>query len=177
MVNRGVAIAFAAGAVVSVAAGAYAKWHTPTYRPIISFGFSTVIGMKAWFTTIAFLLGIGQLLTALRIWGRLPGASGEASPAVAASHRWLGTLAFLFTLPVAFHCLWSLGLSTFDARTTIHSTLGVLFYGVFVFKMCALRIRHLSSRVIPLAGGLLVTLLTALWLTSSLWYFRNVSFP
>jgi hypothetical protein len=170
-------VAFAAGAIVSVAAGTYAKVHTPTYRPIVSFGFSTVIGMKAWFTTIAFVLGLGQLLTALRMWGHLPGVSGEASPIVAASHRWLGTAAFLFTLPVAFHCLWSLGFSTFDTRTTVHSLLGVLLYGAFVFKMCALRIHGISSRVLPLAGGLLVTLLTALWLTSSLWYFRNVSFP
>jgi hypothetical protein len=28
-----------------------------------------------------------------------------------------------------------------------------------------------------LCGGLLVTLLTGLWLTSSLWFFTNVGFP
>ncbi len=43
--------------------------------------------------------------------------------------------------------------------------------------MLVLRIDGAPRYVLPVCGGLLVTLLTALWLTSSLWFFTNVGFP
>jgi hypothetical protein len=43
--------------------------------------------------------------------------------------------------------------------------------------MLVLRIDRLPRLALPVCGGLLVTLLTGLWLTSSLWFFTNVGFP
>ena len=44
-------------------------------------------------------------------------------------------------------------------------------------KMMLLRARRLPGWTLPVAGGLLVALLTAIWLSSSLWFFTNVGFP
>jgi hypothetical protein len=44
-------------------------------------------------------------------------------------------------------------------------------------KLLALRIDGLPRWALPVIGGLLVTCLTGLWLTSSLWFFTNVGFP
>jgi hypothetical protein len=43
--------------------------------------------------------------------------------------------------------------------------------------MLALHSRRLPGWALPVLGGLVVTLLSALWLTSSLWFFTNVGFP
>jgi energy-coupling factor transporter ATP-binding protein EcfA2 len=70
------------------------------------------------------------------------------------------------------------GRTLFDhARGITHSILGCAFYGAFATKMLVLRIDGLPRYVVPICGGLLVTLLTGLWLTSSLWFFTNVGFP
>ena len=92
-------------------------------------------------------------------------------------HRWTGTAAFLVSLPVAYHCLWSLGFQTTSTRVVIHSLLGCAFYGAFTTKMLALRIDGLPSRALPVIGGGLFALLTGLWLTSALWFFTTVGFP
>jgi hypothetical protein len=175
--NRRLAVAALVGGLVAVSAGVYAKAHTPTYRPIIDFGFPSVIAMKAWFTTVAFGLGIAQVATALAMWGKLPGRPATSSSHAAAVHRWTGTAAFVATLPVAYHCLWSLGFSTQEPRQVVHGLLGCLFYGVFATKMLSLRIHDVSPRLVPLLGGVLVTVLTAVWLSSSVWFFINLGFP
>lgn len=175
--QRRLAIAALVGGLVAVSAGVYAKAHTPTYRPIIDFGFPSVIAMKAWFTTVAFALGLAQVVSALAMWGKLPGGKASASPRAAAVHRWTGTAAFIATLPVAYHCLWSLGFSTQEPRQVLHGLLGCLFYGVFATKMLSLRIHGVSPRLVPVLGGVLVTVLTALWLSSSVWFFLNLGFP
>src|SRR4051794_12926840 len=59
---------------VAVALGVYAKQHSPTGRPIFTLGFSGMLQMKAWLTTIALALVVVQLLTALWMWRRLPAA-------------------------------------------------------------------------------------------------------
>ncbi len=92
-------------------------------------------------------------------------------------HRWSGTAAFLLTLPVAYHCLWALGFEATDARVVTHSILGCAFYGAFTTKLLVLRSDRLPGWALPLVGGTLVTLLTGVWLTSSLWYFTSVGFP
>jgi hypothetical protein len=175
--NRRLAIAALFGGLVAVSAGVYAKAHTPTYRPILDFGFPSVIAMKAWFTTVAFALGMAQLATALAMWGKLPGRRETSSPRVAAVHRWTGTAAFVATLPVAYHCLWSLGFSTQEPRQVVHGLLGCLFYGLFATKMLSLRIHGVPHRLVPVLGGVLVTVLTAVWLSSSVWFFTNLGFP
>lgn len=128
--------------------------------------------MKAWFATAAFGLALVQLISALWIWGRLPGV-GQAPVQVAVAHRWTGTVAFLLTLPVAYHCLWALGFQETTNRVLAHSLLGCGFYGAMTTKLLLLRSRRLPGWVLPLAGGSLVATLTGLWFTSSYWYFTN----
>ncbi len=166
----------AVGAAASVALGVYANVHQPTGRGIVAFGFPAVLPMKAWFTTAAFALGVAQVVSAMWMWGRLPGL-GSAPSGIATAHRWLGTLAFLFTLPVAYHCLWALGFRDTDARVLTHSILGCVFYGVFVTKMLALRSSRLPAATLPVLGGALFAVLTGLWFTSSLWFFQNFGVP
>jgi heme/copper-type cytochrome/quinol oxidase subunit 4 len=164
-----------AGAAVSVSLGVYGKVHDPTGRSVTTFGFSGIINMKVWLATIVLVLAIVQVLTALRLYGHL--GSGPVPRWVAPVHRTVGTLAVVVSLPVAFHCLWSLGFSTYDTRTAVHSLLGCAFYGAFVAKMLVLQMRRVPGWALPLLGGLVFTLVVALWLTSSLWFFRTVGFP
>jgi hypothetical protein len=166
----------AIGGLVALSLGTYARVHTPTGQGIATFGFPAVLPMKAWFTTGAAALAIGQLLSALWMWGRLPGV-GSAPSWIAPAHRWLGTVAFLLTLPVAYHCLWALGFQQTTTRVLIHSLLGCAFYGAFVTKMLALRSPNLPGWALPATGGLLVAVLTGLWFTSSLWFFTTIGFP
>jgi heme/copper-type cytochrome/quinol oxidase subunit 4 len=163
------------GAGVSVALGAYAGTHDPTGRTVAMFGFSSVLSMKAWLTTGAAALALVQLVSALRMYGVL--GEGSAPGWTAALHRTSGVVAVLLTVPVAFHCLWSLGFSTFDTRTTVHSLLGCAFYGAFVAKLLSLKMRRLPGWALPFFGGLVFSALVAIWLTSSLWFFRTVGFP
>ena len=53
---------------------------------------------------------------------------------------------------------------------------GSFLYGVFAAKVLIVRSRRYPHWVPPVVGGTLATLLVALWLTSSLWYFTNVRF-
>ncbi|MGZ4590515.1 MAG: DUF6529 family protein [Actinomycetes bacterium] len=160
------------GAAISVVLGAYAGSHSPTGRAVTTFGFSSVLTMKVWLTTAALGLGLVQLGSALRMY-RVIGAA-PAPSWVPVLHRTSGAVAVLLTVPVAFHCLWSLGFSTFDTRTTLHSVLGCTFYGAFVAKMLSLKMRRLPGWALPVFGGLVFTVLVAIWLSSSLWFFRNV---
>ena len=83
----------------------------------------------------------------------------------------------LLVLPVAYHCLWSLGWRDTDARVVVHGLLGCAFFGALTTKLLALRINGLAGWVLPVLGGGLVAILTGVWLTSSLWFFTNVGFP
>ncbi|HEX6886538.1 MAG TPA: DUF6529 family protein [Candidatus Nanopelagicales bacterium] len=76
---------------------------------------------------------------------------------------------------LAFQCLWSLGFQTYGTRVLLHSLAGCAFYGVLVTKLLALRTRRLPTWAIPVLGGARFTVLVALWLTSSLWYFTHGS--
>ena len=108
------------GALVSVALGTYARVHPATGRTLITLGFSDLLHMKAWLTTAAAVLVVGQVLSALRLYGHLgrrrhdlrgrghqdgDGDGGAARAAVPAPpwvhrlHRSGGSLAVLLTLP------------------------------------------------------------------------------
>jgi hypothetical protein len=165
-----------AGGAVALALGTYGNVHEPTGDSIATFGFPAVLPMKAWFATAVFALALAQLVSALALWGRLPGVR-SAPGWLAPVHRWSGTAAFVVSLPVAYHCLWSLGFQDTDARVLAHSLVGCVFYGAFATKLLALRIDGLPRWALPVIGGLLVTCVTVLWLTSSLWFFTNVGFP
>ena len=130
--------AAAAGAAVAIALGVYGRVHDPTGQTVWTYGFSDVLAMKAWVGTIAALLVVCQVATALWMWGRLP-VVGAPPIWLGGLHRWTGTAAFIATLPVAYHCLWSLGFQTTTARVAVHATVGCAFYGAFTTKLLVLR--------------------------------------
>lgn len=172
----GLAAAGVLGLAVAAMLGAYAMVHPGNGAPVTHFGFISLLAMKTWLSTAAALFVLLQVVSALAMWGRLPGVSG--SPAWAAPvHRWSGVIAFVLTLPVAFACIWALGFSDSSARTLAHSIAGCLFYGVFAAKMLALRLPSLSAWTLPVLGGLLTTVLTVVWFTSAFWAFTASGRP
>jgi hypothetical protein len=141
----------------------------PYETPFFHLFFSDPLHMKAWLATAALLLGLGQLATAARIYGRLRFApEGTFYPFL---HRWSGRLAILLTLPAAYNCIFKLGFGTYDGRAFIHSVLGASFYGVFFAKVLIVRTRDYPGWALPLAGTVLFALLMVLWLTSAFWLF------
>lgn len=159
------------GAAVAVTLGVYGNLHTPTGIAVSVAGFSGPLTVKVWLATGAAFFAMIQLISALAMWGKL----GSFSPGWAAPlHRWSGRIAFLFTLPVMVHCLYAVGFSTFDLRTTLHSLLGCFFFGAFTVKMLILPKKNLPGWALPVMGGLVFTALIAIWLTSSVWYFTTV---
>jgi Family of unknown function (DUF6529) len=166
------------GAAVAVAVGVYANEHQPTGESILSDGlfFSATLNMKAWLATIALLLALFQVLSAMWIYGRLPGFT-VAPLWVNSVHKVSGTLAFLVSLPVAYHCLWALGFQDSTTRVLIHSVAGCFFYGAFVAKVVVVESTRLPGWALPVAGGTVFAALVTIWLTSSLWFFDNFGFP
>src|SRR5712692_8091542 len=145
-----------------------------TYGPSFFHPFFTdTLRMKAWLVTAAVVLACGQLLTAARIYEllRFP-PKGRFYHSV---HRWSGRAAILLTLPVAYHCVFLLGFGTHSPRVLIHSLLGSLLYGAVVAKVLIVRSTRFAPWVLPVAGGLLFSILLGLWLTSALWFFTAAS--
>lgn len=169
---RRVLVWFALGSLVAVALGVYGGMHEPTGQALNLAGFSSGVHAKVWLSSLAFVLAIVQLLSALAMWGRLPGVRA-AGPGVSRLHRWSGRAAVVVSLPVAAHCLYALGFQAYDARVLVHSLLGCFFYGIFVFKMLALSRDHRPGWLVPVLGGAVFTGLTGLWLTSALWFFTE----
>ena len=166
-----------AGGAVALAFGVYRRVHQPTHRAIVDLGFPSLLAMKSWLTAVATALAIFQLLSALRMYGRVQPRRPVASW-LPVAHRWSGTAAFVISLPVAYHCLWSLGFATDrGARPIVHGLLGCAFYGAMATKLLSLRATRLPKWAIPVIGATLVTTLTGIFLTSSLWFFTTVDFP
>ncbi len=174
----GILLVFVAiGAAVSLSLGVYGNVHDPTGDDITTFGFADVLSMKAWLATGVAVLALAQVATALWMWDRLPGVSSPAPRWAVHGHRWLGTVAFLVSLPVAYHCLWALGFQDTNGRVLVHSILGCAFYGAFTTKMLALRSDRIPARTLPAVGGLLTAIVVAIWWTSSWWFFTTIGFP
>ena len=145
------------------------------YTDIMTSVFSTTIAAKAWLATVAVALAVVQVLTGARMYGKISFLPVRGRRA-ALVHRWSGRVAFLFTLPVFFHCVTILGFGTPDARVAVHSVAGTFVYGVFAAKVLIVHDRSLPGWVLPAAGATMASTLGLLWLTSSLWYFTNVEF-
>jgi len=171
---RVAAAAVAAGASVSVALGVYGARHQPTGEAIFTLGFGSMIAMKVWLALVVGALALVQLVSALWIYGRLGRPAGRA---VTRTHRLSGTTAILVSLPVAYHCLWSLGFQTYDTRVLAHSLFGCVFYGAFVTKILALRTRNSPGWLLPLAGGLVFSAIVIVVLTSSIWFLGTTGLP
>ena len=169
------AVPLAVFALITLIVGLVARqtvrepYATPFFHPF----FTDTLQMKAWLVTAAVVLVCGQILTAARIYEllRFP-PKGRFYHAV---HRWSGRAAILLTLPVAYHCVFLLGFGTHSPRVFVHSLLGSAFYGAVVSKVLIVRSRNFAPWVLPVAGGLLFSILLGLWLTSALWFFSAPS--
>jgi hypothetical protein len=162
----------AAGGAVAVTLGVYGRVHSPTGGKIFDFGFPSLRAMKSALSTIAVALVVVQITSALAMFGRLPFLR-TAPRWIAPLHRWSGTVAFVVSLPVAYHCLWALGLRSSEARPLLHGLFGCAFYGAMTTKLLALRSDRLPRWAIPVIGSLLVLTLTMAWLTSALWFYTG----
>lgn len=165
------------GSFVAVALGAYAGLHSPAGRPFETFGFSGMLQMKAWLSSVAAVLLLVQLTTALWMWRRLPFAPRHAPPWVGPLHRWSGAVAFTVTLPVALHCTWAIGFAAGSPRVLVHSIAGCFFYGAYAAKMLGLRVRGLPGWSLPVLGGTVLSTFVLVWLTSALWFFTRSGVP
>ena len=146
-----------------VSPGAYPG---PWYRLF----FSDTLHLKAWFATAAVVLACTQLFTAAWIFRKLPWPRPRFVNVV---HRWSGRLAFLLTIPVAYHCVFKLGFRTpDDTRVAAHSFLGVAVYGAFAAKVLIVRMHRFPGWALPLGGAVLFAALVGAWYTSALWFFR-----
>ncbi|HEY3438569.1 MAG TPA: DUF6529 family protein [Actinotalea sp.] len=162
------------GALVSVALGVYGRVHTPSAGAVPLFGFDTVIHMKVWLALATGVLVLGQLVTALWMYGRL---GRPAPPRLGLVHRTLGLVALVVSLPVAYYCLWSIGFGSYSARVLAHSLAGCLVYGAFVVKVVGLHAPAAPRWLVPVAGGTLFTLLVVTVLTSAGWYLTSQGLP
>ena len=175
-IRPALALVLLAGAAVTVAIGVYARVHRPASRPLVLLGFSGMLQLKVWLATAALVLVVVQVLTALWMWRRLPGA-GPPPGWLAGAHRWSGTVAFTLSLPAAVHCVWSLGFVTTTPRVLAHGLLGCAFYGAFAAKMLGLRLRGLPPWLVPVLGGSVFALFLLVWTTSAVWFFTRSGVP
>ena len=173
--SRRLLIAGSTGALVALTLGLYGNVHDPAQDLAITLGFKDTITMKVWLASAATLFAIGQLFGALWMYGKLP--LGKAPEWVGPAHRISGRVAFLLSLPVAYHCLYQLAFQDATTRVLLHSILGCLFYGAFATKVVVVRSRTLPGFALPLAGGLVFSALVAVWLTSGLWFITTSGIP
>jgi hypothetical protein len=174
--------AFAVGAVVALVVGVFGRVHDPSTHGTTTLGFDTVIDMKVVLTAVIGVLALLQLVGALWLYGKL----GVAAPAwLGRAHRVGGTIAVALSVFVAYHCLWALGLESgtladgekVRVRVVVHGVIGCLVMGAIVVKVTAVRSRRSPGWFLPLAGGLLFTLLVAAVLTSTVWYVAEEGWP
>ena len=159
--------AVAAGGVLALLLGVYGSVHDPTFEPIATFGFGSMISMKVYLALAVGVLAVAQVVGALWMYGKLP---IRAPGWVGHAHRASGVLAVLLSLPVAYHCLWSLGFQSgglTPTRVVVHSVLGCALYGVVVVKVFAVRSQRAPGWLLPVVGGLLFATLVAVVWTSA----------
>jgi len=172
-------LAVAGGLALAVAVALYAlgRTHTPNYTMgLLGQHGIAVNHLKAQLGTAMLGLALVQLTLALWMYRRLPGA-GAAPPPVPVLHRLGGASLFLLSLPVAVHCMLAYGVQLVDPRVAVHSLAGCFFYGAFAAKVLLVRSRRLPGWALPVAGGLLVSLIAVLWYSSALWYLNGSRLP
>jgi hypothetical protein len=159
------------GALVAVGIGVYGRIHEPAFFAVNVGGFSSGTAAKAWLATLAFVLALVQLGSAMVMYGRIRRITAPSW--IGPLHRWSGRIAVIATVPVAVHCLYALGFQSGEPRVLVHSLFGCFFYGVFVAKMLLLQRSGTPKWSLPVFGGAVFTALVGLWLTSSLWFFTT----
>ena len=164
-----------AGAAVSVILGVYGSVHDPAGKGAIDLAFIRTVVLKVYLASAAALIGLFQLASALRLYGRIP-VPREMPSWLPMLHRVTGTIAFLLVVVVAYHCLWALGFQRSEPRLLFHSILGCFFFGAFTAKVIVVQARGLPGWWLPVAGGSLFTALVLLWLSSAGWFFVAFGF-
>ena len=166
-----------AGGAVALALGIYGRVHDATGARIFDLGFPSLGGHEV-------LAGHDRCVARPSCSWSPRWRCSAACPAlrttprwVPFAHRWSGTAAFLVSLPVAYHCLWSLGFETTGARQLVHGIAGCVFYGAVHDQAPRPADPRLPRWALPVVGGTLVAGLAVIWLTSALWFFTTVDFP
>jgi mono/diheme cytochrome c family protein len=166
---RWIGLPLLAFALFSLTAGLLAA-HDPRSKGYFRLFFEDPIHLKAGFASAVAALACFQVFSATWIFGKLPWRKPEW---MNAAHRWSGRLAFVFTLPVAYHCIFKLGFQHPDTRVLLHSLLGCAVYGAYAAKVTIVRLRHFPVPVLPIAGGLLFSVLIGVWYTSAVWLYTR----
>jgi hypothetical protein len=175
--SRRLIVALLTGAVVFGAIALFAANHKPDYTfSMFGIGGTSALSTKSKIATGVFGLALLQLLGALWIYGRLPGLRAAPRP-VGRLHRASGLVLFLATVPVAVHCVWAYGFQTSPTRVFVHSLAGCVFYGAFAAKVVVVRSRRLPGWALPVAGGLLFTVVVVIWYSSALWFSNGDKLP
>jgi mono/diheme cytochrome c family protein len=156
-------------ALFSLTAGLLAA-HDPRSKGYFRLFFQDPLHLKAGFATAAAGLACFQIFSAAWIFGKLP---WRRPPWMNRAHRWSGRLAFVFTLPVAYHCIFKLGFRHPDDRVLAHSLLGCAVYGGYAAKVTIVRLRRFPVPVLPIAGGALFAVLIGVWYTSAVWLYTR----
>jgi hypothetical protein len=167
-------VAAGLGAAVALTLGIYGRVHDPSQELVFTLFFSSTIAMKVWLASVALTFAVVQVVTALWVYGKLP---WTAPTWLGSVHRISGRLVFLASLPVAYHCLWSLGFQDTDTRVLAHSLLGCAVYGAFAAKVTIVRSKELPGVALPMAGGAMFAVLVLAWYTSAFWFIREQGFP
>lgn len=163
--------ALVAGALVTASIGLLERHLLAAPHPISYFHlfFSDTLYMKAWLASAALVLAGGQLVTAAGMYGVL--GISRRTRFYQIMHRWSGRVAITLTLPVAFNCLFELGIDPFDMRIMVHAILGAFIYGIFIAKFLLIRIDRAPGWLLPIFGSALFATILGLWLTSAYWLF------
>jgi hypothetical protein len=159
------------GALVSVVLGVYGANHKGNSIVFLVSGFENLIRVKSWLAVVVIFFALVQLVSALIMFGKIRFIT--APPWIGTLHRWSGRIAFFVAVPIGVFCLYGIGFQHYDARVLFHSLLGCLFFGVFTIKMLALTKPGIAGWVLPLLGGVVFTVLVAIFLTSAFWYFST----
>jgi len=162
------------GAVVSITLGVYGNVHDPSGALVFTLFFTSTISLKVWLACVAVFFAVVQILSALWLYGKL---GGRAPSWLGQVHRLSGRLAFIASLPVAYHCLWSLGFQDSSARVLIHSLAGCAVYGAFAAKVTIVRSHGLPPMALPIAGSFMFTMLVLAWYTSAVWFIGERGMP
>ena len=64
-----------------------------------------------------------------------------------------------------------------STRTVVHGVIGCVVIGAIVVKLIAVRAHRAPGWFLPVAGGLLFTLLVLAILTSAVWYISVEGWP
>jgi hypothetical protein len=159
------------GCVVALTIGLYGKLHHATGIAVNIAGFSSPGSVKAWLATVAAVLALVQVGSALVMYGKVPRVSAPSW--TGGLHKWSGRIAFIASVPAAVHCVYALGFASYSTRVLIHSILGCLFFGAFTVKMLVLPKRGVPGWVLPVLGAVVFAALILIWFTSAYWFFST----